>query len=545
MVKSPPLERTRPGYSLFKARWRRRWFVLQLGKFPSQYLLQYYTDETKRRLKGTISLDDVEQVDIGLEDGNGKYDHMFNIKTPGRCYFLAVDTCEEMNTWVRMVCNACGLQATQDEDGTYNMSQQQQQQAQQQQENQQPTISSPYILISDCYTGKPVPQPQPRRNSVSATQNSTVASKTKTRTSSASGVTGSPGSPGLRSEVGDDSVFEDSLTATVIVTRGATAQTLAAQLEASRSRPNQSDEITVPSLRHQPDSNLVVLPPGRPPKPPHLVIAGASGIIPAPNGDNYANSQDMQDLYRDAAKEQNNNGNAENNNSTTKDQPIPPVSRNLKPRRKGFSPSGAATIDPSRFSRSTSLTPSSSNRPNFDTLGPPVERALKPKKTGIHGRSRTMSSSSSSHIKGHNKQLRLFQSRGTMNDFSSDDGSNSESGSRRNSDDEEQIYYYMPPVNTATGTPGGNNTVIMIPAKNYDKATLAYIDLDLPKTEDDVFSPPGLQASSKFRPQKPSEVASTIYKTVDFEKTEAFNRTKREIETERQKSEVAGGQHKK
>ena len=47
---------------LFLQRWRRRWFVLQQGKLPRQYLLNYFTDETKKRLKGSIALDECEQV---------------------------------------------------------------------------------------------------------------------------------------------------------------------------------------------------------------------------------------------------------------------------------------------------------------------------------------------------------------------------------------------------------------------------------------------------------------------------------------------------
>ena len=43
-------------------RWRRRWFVLQQGKLPRQYVLNYYADENKRRLKGSIPLDECEQV---------------------------------------------------------------------------------------------------------------------------------------------------------------------------------------------------------------------------------------------------------------------------------------------------------------------------------------------------------------------------------------------------------------------------------------------------------------------------------------------------
>ena len=49
-------------FLLFLQRWRRRWFVLQQGKLPRQYLLNYYTDESKKRLKGSIALDECEQV---------------------------------------------------------------------------------------------------------------------------------------------------------------------------------------------------------------------------------------------------------------------------------------------------------------------------------------------------------------------------------------------------------------------------------------------------------------------------------------------------
>jgi hypothetical protein len=36
---------------------------------------------------------------------------------------------------------------------------------------------------------------------------------------------------------------------------------------------------------------------------------------------------------------------------------------------------------------------------------------------------------------------------------------------------------------------------------------------------------------------KLADHSSTIYKTIDIEKTEAFNRTRRDIESQRQKSE--------
>ena len=46
-------------------RWRRRWFVLEQAANAAaegQFVLNYYTDESKRKLKGTICLDECEQV---------------------------------------------------------------------------------------------------------------------------------------------------------------------------------------------------------------------------------------------------------------------------------------------------------------------------------------------------------------------------------------------------------------------------------------------------------------------------------------------------
>lgn len=199
MVKSPPVPPVEtkiiPGYSLFKARWRRRWFVLQQGKLPRQYLLNYFTDETKKRLKGSIALDECEQVEHGLVDRKGNYDFMFSINTRSRIYFLAVDTEKEMDTWVNMVCKACGLRDTSEDEKstpedsfstasptiitskpiyanalppppTVTMPPPQQSVS----SSQKPSISSPYIHISECFSGKPPPQPPPRLKSIDSTR---------------------------------------------------------------------------------------------------------------------------------------------------------------------------------------------------------------------------------------------------------------------------------------------------------------------------------------------------------------------------------------
>jgi hypothetical protein len=61
----------------------------------------------------------VFQVDAGLrfENRKQKYQHMFDVKTPKRVYYLAAESEEDMNRWVEYVCHVCGLKAYKDEDG--------------------------------------------------------------------------------------------------------------------------------------------------------------------------------------------------------------------------------------------------------------------------------------------------------------------------------------------------------------------------------------------------------------------------------------------
>ena len=154
---------------------------------------------------------------------------MFSINTSTRIYFLAVDTRNEMDTWVNMVCKACGLRDTSEEEddcaktsesgttasltitaqvqgssgvtsltsttrppppeppvrlppsnkerpvyqNTPNLSSSSSSgKPTLQQQQQKPSISSPYIHISECFSGKVPPKPPPRfRSSESAGSN--------------------------------------------------------------------------------------------------------------------------------------------------------------------------------------------------------------------------------------------------------------------------------------------------------------------------------------------------------------------------------------
>ncbi|XP_018344167.1 PREDICTED: GRB2-associated-binding protein 2 [Trachymyrmex septentrionalis] len=147
LIKSPPTK-------LWRARWRKRWFALRhSGELPGQYFLEYYTDRRCRKLKGRIDLDQCEQVDAGLrfENRKQKYQYMFNVKTPKRIYYLVAENEADMNKWVDAVCQVCGLKAyTQDEE---------QQMFQYESQESPPTsptstISGPYIPISECISGR-------------------------------------------------------------------------------------------------------------------------------------------------------------------------------------------------------------------------------------------------------------------------------------------------------------------------------------------------------------------------------------------------------
>lgn len=101
-------------------RWRRRWFTLKQGELPGQFFLEYYTDQSCRKRKGIIDLDQVEQVDAGLrlDRQSIKFQHIFDMKTASRIYFMAADTELEMRDWVMVICQVCNLQETEEKNGS-------------------------------------------------------------------------------------------------------------------------------------------------------------------------------------------------------------------------------------------------------------------------------------------------------------------------------------------------------------------------------------------------------------------------------------------
>ncbi|XP_023210626.1 GRB2-associated-binding protein 1-like [Centruroides sculpturatus] len=162
LVKSPPEKR------ILKAKWRQRWFVLRhSGQLPGQFVLEYYTDDSRKKLKGKIDLDQCEQVDAGLsfESRKSNYQYMFDIRTPKRVYYLVAETESSMNKWVDCICSVCGLKIHLDDDymppqtttSSQTVSTNSVTPAQSTSNLElSRSGSNPYIPISECISGKPI-----------------------------------------------------------------------------------------------------------------------------------------------------------------------------------------------------------------------------------------------------------------------------------------------------------------------------------------------------------------------------------------------------
>ncbi|GIY95957.1 protein daughter of sevenless [Caerostris extrusa] len=59
-------------------------FLRHSGLLPGQFILEYFTDSSCKKLKGKIDLDQCEQIDAGLpvDSKVAGYQYMFDIRTP-------------------------------------------------------------------------------------------------------------------------------------------------------------------------------------------------------------------------------------------------------------------------------------------------------------------------------------------------------------------------------------------------------------------------------------------------------------------------------
>ncbi|KOC66855.1 Protein daughter of sevenless [Habropoda laboriosa] len=542
LIKSPPTK-------LWRARWRKRWFALRhSGELPGQYFLEYYTDGRCSKLKGRIDLDQCEQVDAGLrfENRKQKYQYMFNVKTPKRTYYLVAESEADMNKWVDAVCQVCGLKAyTQDEEQQCQMFQFEAQESPP--ISPTSTISGPYIPISECISG--------RRLNDTSSLNSALGQGPEHYDAPRRLAPSPPRSP---TTTDAESVFtDDEWTAPV---PSVNWETFPSSGESKQPQRSSDAEIGSWSVRKRfgklrivdsavPPSVEKLPAPPRPPKPPHM--------LPENPGHNYLNLD----------------GATESSKPSTPATPAPSTPataivtdesydfpRSHQPgqapepitidqsSKHFYSNAAPSNIEDTRVFRydfqeeepssprsESSATATYSNLPSPlvrdnstsvpTTMAPPppvVYRELKPGRKTSDSMSVISNEASpgpiASVLEMRPLQLASPPGRGRIRAAPSptppihhSNRHQSTSDEDNNTfDDKEEIYYYQ---DQNTFIPASNRLVV-----------LQYLDLDLEATEN---------FTSSSLPPAQSPPNTTVYKTVDFLKTEAFNRTRQRVEEER------------
>ncbi|XP_052795448.1 GRB2-associated-binding protein 1-like isoform X2 [Mya arenaria] len=113
MIKSPPEKKLTGPWKIFRAKWKKRYFVLSkpAQSLPGTYLLNYYSDENCKRVRGSIDLEQCAEIIEHLD--SDQFQYLLAIKTTHkskeRTYFLATETEEQMSTWVQNLCSVCGM----------------------------------------------------------------------------------------------------------------------------------------------------------------------------------------------------------------------------------------------------------------------------------------------------------------------------------------------------------------------------------------------------------------------------------------------------
>ncbi|XP_037596416.1 GRB2-associated-binding protein 1 isoform X4 [Cebus imitator] len=109
----------RPGFSVTVLQaWKRRWFVLRSGRLTGDPdVLEYYKNDHAKKPIRIIDLNLCQQVDAGLTFNKKEFEnsYIFDINTIDRIFYLVADSEEEMNKWVRCICDICGFNPTEED----------------------------------------------------------------------------------------------------------------------------------------------------------------------------------------------------------------------------------------------------------------------------------------------------------------------------------------------------------------------------------------------------------------------------------------------
>uniref|UniRef100_A0ACB8FFB5 GRB2-associated-binding protein 2 n=1 Tax=Sphaerodactylus townsendi TaxID=933632 RepID=A0ACB8FFB5_9SAUR len=74
-------------------------------------VLEYYKNDHSKKPLRVINLNFCEQVDAGLTFNKKELhdSYVFDIKTSERTFYLVAETEDDMNKWVRSICQICGF----------------------------------------------------------------------------------------------------------------------------------------------------------------------------------------------------------------------------------------------------------------------------------------------------------------------------------------------------------------------------------------------------------------------------------------------------
>ncbi|KAM5306664.1 GRB2-associated-binding protein 1 isoform 3-T5 [Glossophaga mutica] len=107
-----------PGWRSSLLAWKRRWFVLRSGRLTGDPdVLEYYKNDHAKKPIRIIDLNLCQQVDAGLTFNKKEFEnsYIFDINTIDRIFYLVADSEEEMNKWVRCICDICGFNPTEED----------------------------------------------------------------------------------------------------------------------------------------------------------------------------------------------------------------------------------------------------------------------------------------------------------------------------------------------------------------------------------------------------------------------------------------------
>ncbi|GAB1293350.1 GRB2-associated-binding protein 1 [Apodemus speciosus] len=111
------LRKSPPEKKLKRYAWKRRWFVLRSGRLTGDPdVLEYYKNDHAKKPIRIIDLNLCQQVDAGLTFNKKEFEnsYIFDINTIDRIFYLVADSEEDMNKWVRCICDICGFNPTEE-----------------------------------------------------------------------------------------------------------------------------------------------------------------------------------------------------------------------------------------------------------------------------------------------------------------------------------------------------------------------------------------------------------------------------------------------